>query len=117
MGKGKRLRALRDSTSYIEESIKPEKRIGQMKDLMHEGMTEFTVTGPNRAQRRRDERADRHEEALERNYPTNRTIWGRGPRQAFQRARVAKREAGEKESIAKARAVDFRARRATMEAK
>ncbi|HWT39827.1 MAG TPA: hypothetical protein VN081_00945 [Dongiaceae bacterium] len=118
MGKGKRLRALRDATPTFQGDLTntkvapDEKSISQMKHL---GMTEFTVAGPNRAQRRRDEKADRHEEALARNWPTNRTIWGRMPRQAFQRERVARRVAGEAESIKKARAIDFRARRATMQ--
>lgn len=116
MSKGSRLRGLRATATIVDAKVKDfeEKSITQMKALTRIKASD-TPIGSNRAQRRADERADRHEEALTRNYPTNLVLWGRKVQQAFQRTRVAKREAGEQESIKKARAIDFRARRATME--
>lgn len=67
----------------------------------------------NRAQRRAEDRADAHEEALEKQHLTKETVKEKRVRQAFVRQRVARREAGEAESIAKARAINPNARYAT----
>jgi len=115
MGKGARLRALRANAPAVQLSGKEkvEPTISNMKNLTRIKASE--APEGNRAQRRAEERAERHEAALEAQYPTNRTIWGRQRRQLFQHLRVAKRILGEATSINKARAADFRARRATME--
>lgn len=121
MGKGSRLRALRTTITNDSGKLTAPKDDGEMTIKSMGDITRIKAgelpSGTNRAQRRADERADRHEAALERNYPTNFVLWGRRVQQAFQRIRVAKHELGEAESIKKARDIDFRARRATMEVK
>lgn len=110
MSKGKRLRGLRANTIII--NAYKEQTISQMKNL---GMKEFDVTpidGKSRLQRRKEER--------ERIADRNRLV--RGPRVTVPdpkiiAARVLRMIVGEKLSIKKAREIDYRARRATMEVK
>ena len=107
MGKGKRLRGLRANTIAVEDEYKS---INSMRDL---GMKQYDIMpigGKSRHQRRKEER-----ERI-----ANRDRVYHGPRVAVKdsgvtAARVLRKNIGEQNSINKARAIDFRARRATME--
>lgn len=111
MGKGKRLRGLRASAIIMDEAPE-EKTIRSMRDLNTKGYHLSPIGGKSRWQRRKEERmriADR-----------DRVI--RGPRiterdSKVTAARVLRKTLGEAESIKKAREIDPRARRATMEVK
>lgn len=109
MGKGKRLRGLRANTIIIDASGE-EKTISQMKDL---GMKQFEIMpigGISRLERRkeaREARADRDRVIRRTRFTTAEPY--------IIAARVLRIIIGEGLSIKKAREIDYRARRATME--